>query len=462
MAARAAICPSGKVTAVFSDDAELQGAYDWLENEHFAAADVAHAHHLATARQCIGLGIVFVPTDGSKLTITDKTKTKGTGPIGTRTAKARGDKVHSAIAVSDEGTPMGLCGQQWWIRPEHRRAKHRDSCKVEEKESRFWLEVREQARAVFGQHAPDVVLWFQHDREADAWPVVYEMVQRLEQGEHTEYTTVRSSWDRRLVAEADEPEDAPTRYLRQTLAQSPIRGQYTIMVPAGPKRIARRALMAVRACRVTLDLRDKKTSQHHEAPVWAVWSQEQGTTPNGEKPLLWLLLTTYPVESFEDACQVVYGYTQRWRIEEFHRAWQTGDCDAQEMQLATPERRHKWATVLAAVAMRSVRLTYLAREHPEAPANQEFTAEEIEAMRDLLPRRPLSPTDALTMKEAVERVAKIGGYTGRSSGGPPGTITIARGLKRIEAYAVGLRGHQVRLAAESRDLPADPTRGPAR
>ena len=157
---------------------------------------------------------------------------------------------------------------------------------------------------------------FQHDREADAWPVVYDMVQQLQQGERTEYTTVRSSWDRRLVAEAEDGEDAPTRHLRQTMAQSPIRGRYTITVPAGPKRIARQALMAIRACRVTLDLRDKKTSRRYEAPVWAVCSQEQGPTPGGEKPLSWLLLTTYPVASFEGACRVVYGYTQRWRIEE--------------------------------------------------------------------------------------------------------------------------------------------------
>jgi hypothetical protein len=35
-------------------------------------------------------------------------------------------------------------------------------------------------------------------------------------------------------------------------------------------------------------------------------------------------------------------------------------------------------------------------------------------------------------------VADLGGYTGKSSGGPPGAIVIGRGLHRIEAVATAL------------------------
>jgi hypothetical protein len=455
MAARAATSPSGKLAAVFQDKAELQTGYDWIENKHIASAAVSQASHIATAKRCVGLPFVFIATDGSKLTITDRKKTKDTGPIGTRRSEARGDKVHSAMVISPEGTPIGLAGQKWWTRPDKRRTKHRDRCKVDEKEIRYRVEVREQARAVFTTNAPDVMLWFQHDREADAWPVVYDMVK---QNQGHEYTTIRACWDRRLVAEGEAEEDAPTQYLRQTLAQTPICGHYLPEVLPGPHRIARQATMEVRACQVTLDLKDKATDRHYDAKVWVVCTQEVGTAPASEKPLKWLLLTTHPVTSFDDACLVVLGYSRRWRIEEFHRAWQSGCCNSQQMQSETAERRHKWATILASVAMRVIRLTYLSREAPEVPASQEFTSDEIEAMRDLVPKRPLPPTEELTLKEAVARIAMIGGYTGRSSGGPPGMITLARGLQRIDAHVGGLHNRLIRLAAELAGVSVAPAR----
>ncbi len=36
-----------------------------------------------------------------------------------------------------------------------------------------------------------------------------------------------------------------------------------------------------------------------------------------------------------------------------------------------------------------------------------------------------------TIAEATLWIAEFGGYTGKSSGGPPGSITIGRGLERL-------------------------------
>jgi len=44
----------------------------------------------------------------------------------------------------------------------------------------------------------------------------------------------------------------------------------------------------------------------------------------------------------------------------------------------------------------------------------------------------------LTVEQFVTRVANIGGYTCRSSRGPPGSILIARGFERVAAAAAGL------------------------
>ena len=68
----------------------------------------------------------------------------------------------------------------------------------------------------------------------------------------------------------------------------------------------------------------------------AVWVRERGTTPCGEKPLDWLLLTNHAVDTAEDALLVVRGYSQRWRIEEdgVAVAGALGDEAAEEARLA--------------------------------------------------------------------------------------------------------------------------------
>lgn len=95
----------------------------------------------------------------------------------------------------------------------------------------------------------------------------------------------------------------------------------------------------------------------------------------------------------------------------------------------------RWATLLASVAMRLVRLSYLARHHSDAPATIELTAAEIEAAvlaRNIKRRKNAAPP---TIAEVVLWIAQEGGYTGKSSGGPPGHLVIARGLHRIATLA---------------------------
>ena len=83
----------------------------------------------------------------------------------------------------------------------------------------------------------------------------------------------------------------------------------------------------MRASEVTLDFRDKRTKKRFPKKVNVVLAREDGTTPVGEKSLEWLLLTNRPITTVEELTQVVLGYAQRWRIEEFHRTWKSGACN---------------------------------------------------------------------------------------------------------------------------------------
>jgi len=438
MGAQMAARPGGKVTEVFTSPAAREAAFRLLENDEVAPGAIAEAIHRGTAHACFGEPFVFVPVDGSSLNLTDATGAKGLGAVGARAKNARGLCVMSAIAVKRDGTPVGTCGQAYWARPvrparRRRKAKMRP---VMERETRFWLEVMAQTRAAFEAEARDTRPWFQLDRGGDAWPVLFAAT------ELQQLVTVRATHDRRLCVTVK----GQRRHLWAEVTRHAPLGQHALAVPPGPGRAGRTALMEIRACQVCLDLHAVPSTLHFEAPVWAVHVREVNTTPTGEPPIEWMLLTTYPVTDLAAAQVVIFAYAQRWRIEEFHKIWKTGACRVEETQLREGERIERWATMQAAVAMRILRLTYLARTAPETPATAVLSTGEIQAalaatQRPLRKRRGL----AHTVVEVVDAVARLGGYTGKSSGGPPGALVIARGLYRIELLAQLIHDGMVRM-----------------
>jgi hypothetical protein len=431
IAAGAAARPAGKVLEVFRSSAERQGTYDFLENDDVRSDDVCAAMGKATALRAAEHSFVFAAIDGSSLTLSDKARAKDFGAIGASKSGARGLKVITSYLVSPQGVPLGLAAQEWWARPAAKRArKDHQKRLLNEKETRHWVEAIETSVEVLERDAPQTRLWFQLDREADGGHVL----EKLAQSGH--WFTVRSSHNRRLVS------DGGPRYLLDGLALSPPVGTYELPVTGAPNRTARLARMVLRVTHETLSMRDKATNKRVEIVVCVVQAREEGTTPTGEKPLEWRLLTNYPVKTFEDARLVVFGYAQRWRIEEFHRTWKTGACNVEQCQLRVMRHVVKWATIMAAVAARIERLKMLARTEPELPAACELNDYEIRAVvmmkRKYKKRTETIPDTMPTIAQAVLWLAELGGYTGKSSGGPPGSITIRRGLDFIGPVAITL------------------------
>ena len=145
-------------------------------------------------------------------------------------------------------------------------------------------------------------------------------------------------------------------------------------------------------------------------------------------------LDGHAVRTFDEACEVVRGYTMRWRIEDFHKTWKSGACRVEDTQLHDKDAVVKWATILATVAARIERLKHLSRETPDAPATIELGKLELRALILLKTdqkKRTEVVTDHPTIGQATRWIADLGGYTGKSSGGPPGSITIGRGWRRV-------------------------------
>src|SRR5262245_3849759 len=432
MAEAAARQPAGRITEAFTDAAARQGAYGLLESAAIQPDEVGAPLFAACARRSAGEAYVFCPVDGTSLTLTDEDRRKGFGPIGSRAQGGRGLKVMNVMALSAEGVPLGISAQQWWTRADQRRHLHRDKLMPEQKETRHWLEAMKQTRQVMAMHAPSTRCWFQLDREGDAWPML------LEAGVGDHWFTIRACRQRRVLL----PGGRRT-YLQPLLAHQPVKAKYTLAVKASARRRARIATMVVRACRVTLDVQNKRIRQRFPHAVNVVQAIEHGTTPPGEKRLEWTLLTNRPIETTKDLTDVIFGYSMRWRIEELHRTWKTGACNVEENQLRSTTAVIKWATILIGVAARIERIKQLSREQPDLPATDEFTSAEIKAAALLhfgkAGNAKVAPGKAPSIADVTLWIANIGGYTGRaSSGGPPGSIVLARGLDRVRTTAKAL------------------------
>lgn len=412
--------PAGTITSVFKDPSEREAAYRFMDNDRVSASALMAAQAEATAKVARREAFVFVPVDGSSLTLTDRKKKRDVGRVGANKYRARGMIVVSALAVSPEGTPIGLCGQAWWARQAPGKRTHKA-----DSEMAHSIEVMDGVTEVMGRVAPKTSVWFQLDRAYDAQRVLTRL------SEHDVLFTVRASHNRRLHVSGS----GKRVYVEDRLRKRPVLGTHVVELPASDGAPARAVMLDVRVLATVVSA---KRSSKTRTPITLTYVdvRERGR-PDG---LRWTLITNTQVDTLEEAVRVVDGYTTRWRIEEYHRAWKRGVCNVEDTQLRSRQGILKWATILGAVAARATRLAYLARTKPELPVESEFDAPEV-AAAVLLHRRPVDVA-ALNLGGFVDLVARLGGYTGKSSGGPPGATTISRGLLRVVDTACALRALQ--------------------
>jgi hypothetical protein len=205
--------PAGRVSEVFVTNKEREGAYDLLENDHFEPEALVESMARSTASRCRGLPFVYVPIDGTSLTLIDRANEKDFGSIGTARCGARGLKLMGALALDPKGVPVGWLAQRYWsravgseVRPT-KRTYARAVVPLEEKETWHWIQAIRAAASKL--EAEGVHGWFQLDREGDALSVLLELARS------SHWWTVRSRSNR--VIELDENQTMGR--VREELAQ---------------------------------------------------------------------------------------------------------------------------------------------------------------------------------------------------------------------------------------------------
>ncbi len=149
----------------------------------------------------------------------------------------------------------------------------------------------------------------------------------------------------------------------------------------------------------------------------------------------WVLLTSEEVTSVEQAQRVIDHYSQRWAVEEYHKALKTG-CRVESRQYETAARLERVTGLLSIVAVQLLRMRYLSLHDPNRPAVQVVPAEWVELLSTV---RRIKPGQTLTIQQFVRHLAGLGGHLGRKCDGQPGWITLWRGLEKLLLILRGVR-----------------------
>jgi hypothetical protein len=149
------------------------------------------------------------------------------------------------------------------------------------------------------------------------------------------------------------------------------------------------------------------------------------------------------------AIRALQEYTIRWRIERFHYVLKQG-CAVERLQLETANRLANAVAVYSQVAVRLLRLTYLARLEPQAPVEAEFTPVEVEVLEGCRQHQEKRPRARVrTIAEAVRVLARLGGHLGRKGDGPPGAKVLWRGVRSLHDRVLGYQLAQAKTATAS-------------
>src|SRR5438105_11936025 len=127
--------PEATVPQACADAAATKGAYRFWDHEQLSPEAIRAAHRTKTVERVQQERTLLAIQDTTTLNFNSHAKTRGLGPIdGQRT---QGLQVHSVLAVSAQGVPLGLLHQQVWARdPGQTGKKHkRKQVPIQEKES---------------------------------------------------------------------------------------------------------------------------------------------------------------------------------------------------------------------------------------------------------------------------------------------------------------------------------------
>ncbi|OFY68449.1 MAG: hypothetical protein A2Y71_06310 [Bacteroidetes bacterium RBG_13_42_15] len=409
------------------------GAYRMLGNNSFNYADMAdglyracknneqHSHYL-----CI--------QDTTELNFTNhlnrlSKEDDEIGPV--RNEKHAGFFCHPVLVIDPLfQLPVGISSVEIWNRSwdkvnRHERRYHYQD--IKDKESYRWITSAQRTKELLSSASTLTIIG---DRESDIYD---EFVLIPDSRTHL---LIRSGINRRLHGEDIN--------LFEKLNSAEQKATYELDIRQSRKRAKRKAKMSLKYEKVKIYHPKNRPLENRPRYVelWAIEAKElPESVPVKEEPILWRLLTTYSIDKTEDALRCVEWYSQRWFIEELFRVLKSKGLVIESAQLETGTGLKKLAVMAFQVALTTMTLKLSLSNNQKVTANLIFTNEQLYFLSIYMQKlegktqKLRNPYDEGTLQWAAWALARIGGWSGYISQGPPGYITIKNGLDRfLEKY----------------------------
>jgi hypothetical protein len=422
------------IPLVCQDWANTKAAYRFLSNERVSEEAILAGHFRSTRDR-------FLAEPEPVLILHDTTefsfKREHIGPIGMLNKGVAGQDnqgrlrhytscgllMHSSLAVTTDGLPLGLAAVKFWTRKKFKgtnalkRKVNPTRVPIEQKESVRWLENLRQSTTLF--QAPQRCVHI-GDRESD----IYEFFSTAHQL-GTPFL-VRTCVERR-AGEGDHT-------VAEEMKEVRVKGRHRLKVK-NTKGEWVEAVLDLRYRRLRVLPSRAKKKQCPELSLTVLYAQERDTPKDREK-IDWKLVTDLPVRSRAEAIEKLAWYALRWKIEVFHKILKSG-CRAEASKLRTAERLVKLLSVFCILAWRVFWLTMMNRCAADASPGLALTQVEIHLLDQLVKDKPGETSQKKTLSTYLTKIARLGGYLARAHDPAPGNQVIWKGMSRLTDMELG-------------------------
>ena len=427
--------PSSTIRKLSKSTAEQKAYYRFLNNEKIEEEQLIREATTRMSKLAKGLHLLCVE-DTSEINLSNnKSRLKPNSGLG-RSDKSDTShcfKLHPSLVLDANNlSPLGFSDIKVFHRPEDMPCRIERNYKkqaIQDKESFKWIEAAQKSKEIL-KEAETVT--FIEDREGD----IYEQFALIPDEKH--HLLIRSRSNRKLSNGGN---------LYDEIDAAPVSGSYTIEIPTDKrkKQYKREAKIELRfkSCSIKCPVNLKSKGYPPSITVNCIYAKEIGKASNSVN---WKLLTTHKIDNYEQALLMVSFYSVRWYIEQLFRILKHQGFGIEDTELESGWAIRRLIIIQMTALLKIIQMN-IAYSQVEGglPIEDVFETEQIEVLH-LLNNKLQGKTfklqnqnDPKRLKWATWIVARLGGWKGYESQGPPGVILLMRGLDRLNYIIEGTR-----------------------